>query len=237
MRNLTSVLLILCPQFPATGLKQSMFNPSQPLTLEDIITAPGLQRDHISQQVSTYFIAAAIRKLHPEAVEQVFCSQEDYFPMMPQLELLTPQRTILHQLGAIFHDEGTIEGTYGVHQDIWIQKLGFKEEDECHHFEERLWLAWGDQKTAAFIRSLKAEQFIAGRAFDRREWLLGPPAIFHVLQSFLYLIVRTHFESPPGAHSRTTLLHDIGYWDRQGITRENAKYHLLEPLVMQGWTA
>jgi hypothetical protein len=118
-----------------------------------------------------------------------------------------------------------------------FKKLGFKEDDDSHHFSERLWLAWGDQKTAIFIRNLKAEQSTATRAFDRREWLLGPIAFFHVLQTFLYLIIRTHFESPPGTHSKSTVLHDIGYWDRHGITRENAKYHLLEPLVMQGWTA
>ncbi len=234
---MTSALLVLCPEFPATGLKQSMFNPSQPLSLDEILTAPGLQRDDIARQISTYFIATAVRTLHPEAVNFIFNNADNQFPQMPQLELLTPQRTTMQQLGAIFHDEGTIDGTYGVHQDIWIQKLGFKEEDESHHFDEHLWLAWGDQKTASLIRTLKAEQSIATRAFDQRNWLLGPSAFFHVLQAFLYLIVRTHFESPPGTHSKSTLLHDIGYWDRHGITRENAKYHLLEPLVMQGWTA
>ena len=237
MRNMTTALLVHCPEFPTTGLKQSMFDPSHSLNYDNILTAQGLRRDSISRQISTYFIATAIRKLHPEAVEFIFHGMDEQFPQMPRLELLTPQKTMIQQVGAIYHDEGTIDGTYGVHHDIWIQKLGLKEEDEFHHFDERLWLAFGDQKTASFIRSLKAEQSTSSRAFDRRNWLLGPNALFHVLQAFLYLIVRTHFESPPGARSKSTLLHDIGYWDRHGITRENAKYHLLEPLVMQGWTA
>ena len=61
--------------------------------------------------------------------------------------------------------------------------------------------------------------------------------MFHIQQAFIYLIVHTHFESPPGTNLKATLLHDINYWDRHGITWENVKYHLLEPLVMQGWTA
>ena len=72
----------------------------------------------------------------------------------------------MQQLGAIFHNEDTIDGTYDVHQNIWIQKLGFKEEDESHHFNECLWLAWGDQKTASLIQSLKTEQSITIQAFD-----------------------------------------------------------------------
>lgn len=237
MRNLTSALLIICPKIPTSGLQQSMLNTSQPLRLHDILTAPGLRRDSVSRKISLYHIATAIRKIHPEAVDAIFKDEPDLFPQMPQLELLAPRKTALQQLGAIFEDEGTIEGTYGVHTDIWIRKLGFKEDDQSHHFGQRLWLAWGDQKTAQHIRSVKTEQCLASQAFDRRDWLLGPCAFFHVLQSFLFLIVRTHWESLPGAHSRCTLLHDIGYWDRRGITRENAKYHLVEPLIMQGWTA
>ena len=48
----------------------------------------------------------------------MFSSQAEKFPKMPQLELLTPKKTTLHQLDAIFQDKGTIKGTYGVHKDI-----------------------------------------------------------------------------------------------------------------------
>jgi hypothetical protein len=143
----------------------------------------------------------------------------------------------MHQLGAIYEDEGTIEGTYGVHKEIWIKKLGFAEPDSSRHFTRRLWLVWGDQKTAHHIRSVKAEQRLASREYDRRDWMIGPGAFFHVLQSFLLLMVRTHWENPQGKPSKATLLHDIGYWNRYGITRDNAKFHLLQPLVMQGFTA
>ncbi len=118
MRNMTSALLVLCPEFPATGLKQSMFNPSQLLSLDEILTAPGLQRDDIACQISTYFIMTAVRTLHPEAVNLIFNNTDNQFPQMPQLKLLISQRTTMQQLGAIFHDEDTIDGTYDVHQNI-----------------------------------------------------------------------------------------------------------------------
>ena len=158
MHNMTSGLLIVSPSLPSSGLKQSMIDPKQPLTLNDILLSPGLHRDQVSKEISLFFIMDAICKIHPKAVASVFLGQENYVPSMPKLQLLTPEKTVLHQLGAIFHDEGTIDGTYGVHHDIWIQKLGFKEEDEFGHFHEQLWLAWGDQKTACFIQTLKAFQ-------------------------------------------------------------------------------
>lgn len=141
MRNMTSTLLVLCPEFLTTRLKQSIFNPLQPLLFNDIISSPGLRRDYVSQQLSTYFIATAIRKLHSQAVEHVFDTEPDLFPTVPKLNLLSPKKTSLHQLGAIFHDKGTIEGIYSVHQDIWIHKLGLKEDDESGDFTQRLWLA------------------------------------------------------------------------------------------------
>ena len=138
MHNMTSALLVLCSEFSATDLKQFMFNSSQSLSLNEILTALRLQRDDIACQISTYFITTAVQILHSEAVNYIFNDADNQFPQMSQLKLLTSQRTMMQQLRAIFHDEDTIDGTYGVHQDIWIQKLGFKEEDESHHFDECL---------------------------------------------------------------------------------------------------
>ena len=138
MHNMTSALLVLCPEFPATDLKQSMFNSSQLLSLDEILTASGLQRDNIAHQISTYFIMTAVQILHSEAVNFIFNDTDNQFPQMSQLKLLTSRRTTMQQLRAIFHDEGTIDETYDVHQNIWIQKLDFKKNDESHHFDECL---------------------------------------------------------------------------------------------------
>ena len=72
----------------------------------------------------------------------------------------------MQQLKAIFHNEDTIDETYDVHQNIWIQKLDFKKNDESHHFDECLWLAWDDHKTVSLIQILKTEQLITTWAFD-----------------------------------------------------------------------
>ena len=118
MCNMTSVLLVLCSEFPATGLKQFMFNSSQLLSLNEILTASELQRDNIACQISTYFIVTAVQILHSEAVNFIFNDADNQFSQMPQLELLTSRRTTMQQLGAIFHDEDTINETYDVHQNI-----------------------------------------------------------------------------------------------------------------------
>ena len=237
MHNMTSALLVLCSEFSATGLKQFMFNPSQLLSLDEILTASELQRDDIAHQISTYFITTTVQILHPEAVNFIFNDTDNQFPQMPQLKLLTSRRTTMQQLRVIFHDEDTIDETYDVHQNIWIQKLDFKKNDESHHFDECLWLAWDDQKIVSLIWTLKAEQSIATQAFDQRNWLLESSVFFHVLQAFLYLIVWIHFESSSETHSKFTLFHDIGYWDWHEIIWENVKYHLLKLLIMQDWTA
>lgn len=57
------------------------------------------------------------------------------------------------------------------------------------------------------------------------------------MQSLLFLIVRTHFDSPLGCQSTSTLLHDITYWGKTGISRENAKFHLVKPLLVESFRA
>ena len=69
---MTSALLILCSNFSDTDLKQLMFNSSQLLSLDDILTAQELQRDSIAYQISTYFIVTAVCTLHSEAVKFIF---------------------------------------------------------------------------------------------------------------------------------------------------------------------
>ena len=50
-------------------------------------------------------------------------------------------------------------------------------------------------------------------------------------------MVYTYWESLSGIYLKATLLYGIGYWDWHGISQENAKFHFVEPLITQGWTA
>ena len=115
MRNMTSALLVLCSEFSATDLKQFMFNSSQLLSLNEILTASELQKDDIACQISTYFIMITVWILHSEAVNFIFNDADNQFSQMSQLKLLISRRIIMQQLKAIFHDEDTIDKTYDVY--------------------------------------------------------------------------------------------------------------------------
>jgi hypothetical protein len=237
MRCMTTCICAKSPHLPSTGLWQRMHNTAIPLDFEKFVLSEGMTRDDVSVRCTKFLITDAIRTLHSAAFEKVFQDRKDLIPEMPHVERLSPTpATQLHHLGAIFFDEGTVDGTYGVHSDIWLSKMGFSEDPSKNDFDDRLWLVHGDQKTTQMIRSVKMEQRFADQAYDRRKWMLGPPAYFHILQCLTYMIVRTHWSSPSGCDYQCNLLHDIGVWNRGGLSRENAKYYILEPLIKQSWT-
>jgi uncharacterized protein DUF6589 len=116
--------------------------------------------------------------------------------------------------------------------------MKFSDDPTKSDFADRLWLVHGDQKTAELIRSLKLQQRLAGCEYDRRDWMLGSLAFWHILQSLTFMIVRTHWDSPnKSCKYSCNLQYDITNWNRGGISRENAKYHMVEPLIKQSWTA
>lgn len=238
MRNLTTALLVKCPWLPADGLLQTMFNPSVPLEPEQVIMSPGMVRDSVSKNITLYHMSRAVAAVHSKAVATVFQDAEDQLPAMPVLDVLpcdTPSQ--VNHLGAIFYNEGVIDETYKVHDDIWLRQLGLAPNPDEPSFKTRLWLVWGDQKTAEFIRSIKKEQRDASQPYDRRDWMIGPPAYFHILQALTYMIVRTHFNSPEGCDFSGNLLHDIMRLNRTGIDQGNVKYHMAVPLIYVSWNA
>ena len=116
---------------------------------------------------------------------------------MPVLHQIPPKKTKFWQFGGIFEDEGTISGTYRVHDSIFIAQLGLKAprtpSARRNDFSRRLWLVHGDQLTAQRIRSVKLEQRSAERSYDRRDWMLGLPAWF------------PHSDEPPLHHCKDPL--------------------------------
>ena len=69
--------------------------------------------------------------------------------------------------------------------------------------------------------------------------MLGPPALFHIQQALLFLIIRTHFDTSgtDAETSPSTLLFDITILQRRGLSRDSAKIHLFEPLLIHGFSA
>jgi hypothetical protein len=242
--DITNASVCIHPEMPEAGLHQSMHNPAVPLSLEDVVFSEGMHGSPIDEEITSSLIADAVRRLHPEAFKVMFASvNASRFPRFPQVEVLQPHKTEFWQYAAVFENEGTIEGTYKVMDDIYLRQRGFQAPDDPasnlpDDFKDRLFLAHGDQLTAHHIRTVKSEQARAERPYDTRNWLIGVPAWFHIQMNLLQTIVRTHFESDvecPGKHH--TIMHDVVKWNRSTTTRDGAKYHVLEPVVAQGFTS
>jgi hypothetical protein len=250
MRNLTTAIMVANPSLPLGGLWQrSLSYAERPLHFMDVLTSSGMRDDSTARAIARHFVAEAIRYQHPAAVRRVLAGIDQY--PMPTLDVLPPNRTPVHLLSAMFENEASIEGTARVHAELFLKQLrlgrsgagsGDTDTDEAYlgtalEFTERLFLAYGDQLTAARIRSVKLGQRDARRAFDQRSWLLGPPAFFHVAQALLLLLVRTHWEPDKNQYSKHTLVHDVVYLNRHGINKGSVKYHQLQPLLTQGFRA
>lgn len=240
---MTTAVLLRSTGLPPSGLTQSMHNSTHRLDLDDLLLSPGISGEdgHIGRTITTALIAGAVKRLHPESVGRVFPNGENY-PSMPTVQVLPTSKTSFWQFGAIYEDEGTTEGHYGVHDSIFLRQLGLKASDsdnQSDDFSNRLWLVHGDQLTARRIRSVKAEQAKACRSYDRRDWMLGVPSWFHIQMNLLHTIVRTHW-SPDKAHCTAAnhcLKADITTWNRSCTSKASIKYHQVEPVLRDGFVS
>jgi len=189
MRSVTTGKIFVGRDIPKDGLRQTMLRSNVKLDyMKDIFFAPGLHRDSVSADISKYFIADAIQRLYPNAVTSIYsstCAFEVEF-QMPQLDRLKtdgPMESYI--LGAIPFNEGTLAGTYKVHEEIFLNQL---HRDRDKEFADVLYLVYGDQKTASLNRSVKDEQRSAQLPFDHRDWCLPLPALFHLRMNFLWMV-------------------------------------------------
>ena len=229
MRSVTTGKVFLGHDIPLEGLQLSMHHPNILLRYgKDVLSAPGAQRDDIQTEICTFFIADAIRRLYPKAVGQTWAKSPDRdFPCMPRINVLDPRRTKSYSLCGIPFNEGTIDGNYEVHKSIFVDQFGL---DSEKHFKDRLYLIYGDQKTAQLIRSVKTDQRTATRDYDRRDWLLPVSSLFHPRMNFLWMIQRTHSGSP-SCPEPPTLFNNMNFWNRKQIPLAKAPFHLLKELI------
>lgn len=96
-----------------------MHNPTIPLVVADIFDAPAISgmNDGIGLDITRSLITDAIKRVHADGVNMVF--RHGNYPQMPNINCLKTNKTQFWQFGAIFEDEGTIQGTYGVHNSIF----------------------------------------------------------------------------------------------------------------------
>jgi Family of unknown function (DUF6589) len=220
MRSVTTGRVFRGADIPSGGLKKSMLHREVPLTIEDLLYSPGAAvYDEIAAKIDAYFILEAIRTAYPESVKSIFSKSDSPYPSMPAVELLELRKTDSKTLGPILFNEGTLDGSYEVIESIY--KHQFQLDDT--EFTDRLFLAFGDQKTSSLIRSMQAEQVDASAAYDRKDWLVGVAALFHLRMNFLWLMQRTHYGSME-QQDASTLYHNINFWGRKNIPADRAAF-------------
>jgi hypothetical protein len=220
-------MYVECKDLPPSGLTQDMHDPTIPLRLQNIVTVRGpaiTGVDDIGPQASRSLIADAIRRLHPGVVGSMFTGDAALlYPTFPVIDRLPARKTKFWQFAGITADERTIEGTYQVHDDIYLQQLGLvasRTPGEADDFSKCLYLVHGDQLTAQQIRAVQQEQANAARLYDQRQWLRGVPAWFHVQMNLLHTIIRTHWA--PAIPTQSTIhcvSSDATRWGRSQTVR------------------
>jgi len=149
MRAMTTAALVLCPELPPSGLRQSMHNPTIPLKLDNIFNSPAISGmdGGIGLEITRSLISDAIKRIHADGVNRVFTPGS--YPQMPNIDCLKANKTQFWQFGAIFEDEGTIKGTYGVHTSIFIDQLGLRAPEDPNESESRA----GDKQRITFTKN------------------------------------------------------------------------------------
>ena len=93
MQAMTTAALILCPELPLDGLRQSMHNPAVPLKLHDIFNSPGISGDEIGPDITRSLISDAIRRVHRTGVNHIFQNSNQSPPQIPILKILPSNKT------------------------------------------------------------------------------------------------------------------------------------------------
>jgi len=245
MRSMTTAAIVICSELPSNGLRQDMHHPEIPLCIDDIFSSTGVSGDDhgLGARISANLIAEAIMRLHEHSVKAVFQGDAEPYPSMPVLDIANVGKTKFWQFGAIYEDEGTIDGTYAVHDNIFLQQLKLRAPEDPaaglpDDFYPTLKLIYGDQLTTHRIRAVKAEQLQAERPYDLRDWHLGIIAWFHIIMNLGNTLLRTHWgPSEPLQEAHHCLKSDITTWNRSYNNKDSIKFHQLDPLLLQSFTS
>ena len=135
-----------------------MFNPTVTLSTDRLLKQVASSHNEHYSQVALYFIVGALLKLHAKEVAGAWAKEKlkleiDYitYLVFPIVKQLKPTLTEFYYLGVIYEDKGTLNSTYGVHDQIFLHYLNFSDNPKLGDFKDQLWLAYSDQKTAKHI--------------------------------------------------------------------------------------
>jgi hypothetical protein len=81
---------------PQGGLRQFMLHPEVALQPGDLVNSNDILHGSVWEQISTFVIAEAIRRVYPEATEKIFKDSEDKYPYLSWMSCKTLGANTLH---------------------------------------------------------------------------------------------------------------------------------------------
>ena len=150
---------------------------------------------------------------------------------MPEIDILPPRKTVHRPLGPIPYDESSNAGNLAILENIFRGQYHLPDSI----FQKRLYLVYGDQKTIRRLRTIKRRRRESEMPFDRLQWILPVPALFHLKMNLLYMISKAHFGGQD--RDQSSLYDAMNFWGRKRITRTKSEFHALEELVIHSYKA
>lgn len=133
-----------------------MFRPQNELQITDIAFSAGLDYSSVSVRLQQNLIAEAIRSWHTEAINAIFKDQWDAWPGFPVVDRVPAGSTVHHSLGPILENEGTLDGTYRVIDEIFLDQLKLdRQTDFADTPDGPIYLTYDDQKTISPVSTAK----------------------------------------------------------------------------------
>lgn len=208
-----------------------MFRPQTLLTQPNLLLGPGNRQDSVLVQLQRHWIVEAIRYTHPEAVEHILSDGTGATDVnFPTVSRLPTQRTEHYNLDPLLENEGTVTGTYNVIEQIFSRQLGFGPDKHTNP----LHLVYGDQKTVSLIHSVQRERAVATQSYDKYDWVLPVPGLFHWRTNLLEMIYDVYF-GPGGTESQTTLNYQRAFLNN--IIGDRSPFQQKEELAMRSFDA
>jgi hypothetical protein len=210
-----------------------MFHPERELTPFDIFCAPGNKNDDVHSQCQRYWILEALRYTHCEAINALYKTGDhpEVWPQFPTVQRLSRRKTPHYGLGPILENESTISGTYKVIDNLFIKQLGL---NPVQDFDGPLYLVYGDQKTVSLVRTVQKERQEAALPYDKLNWLLAIPGLFHWRTNFIDMVHELYggFNYPTMG---STLYNNQTYLGRPHV--QSSPFHQKEETALRAFDA
>jgi hypothetical protein len=130
-----------------------------------------------------------------------------------------------------FENEGTIDGTYEVIDQLYLGQFGYQQHEG---FDQRLHLVYGDQKTISLIRTVKKERQDATLVYDQYGWLLPIPGLFHWRTNYMDML-HDLYSGSENAAIPSTLYHNKNYLGM--IQGHQSPFHHKEAVALRAFDA